>query len=87
MFSALCPILDDAIRFPRIALTICIIYAGYVIPKTQLLNDSIWFGLLFHLFSLGSLFEAILANELTGRTMKRAGSMIVPGGEGYDDFP
>ena len=36
---------------------------------------------------MGYLFEAILANEFTGRTMKCAGSMIVPRGEGYDNFP
>jgi len=87
MFSALCPTLDDAIRFSGMALNICIIYAGYVIPKTQLLHDSIWFGWLFHLNPMGYLFEAILANEFTGRTMKCAGSMIVPRGEGYDNFP
>ncbi|PUU78335.1 hypothetical protein B9Z19DRAFT_1126916 [Tuber borchii] len=87
MFSALCPTLDDAIRFSEMALNICIIYACYVTPKTQLLHDAIWFGWLFHLNPLGYLFEVILANEFTGRTIKCAGSMIVPRGEGYDNFP
>jgi len=87
MFSALCPTLDDAIRFSGMALNICIIYAGYVIPKTQLLHESLWFGLLFHVNPLGSLFEVILANEFIGRTMKCSGLMLVPRGEVYDDIP
>lgn len=44
MFAALSPTIDDAVRFSGIALNLLVIFTGYVIPKTQLLGDYIWFG-------------------------------------------
>ena len=47
MFAALSPTIDDAVRFAGLALNLLVIFTGYVIPKTQLLSDYIWFGWLY----------------------------------------
>lgn len=44
MFASLSPEIDTAVRFSGIALNLLVIYTGYVIPKTQLLTNYIWFG-------------------------------------------
>ncbi|TKA40664.1 hypothetical protein B0A49_13445, partial [Cryomyces minteri] len=44
MFASLSPTIDDAVRFSGIALNLLVIYTGYVIPKTQLLSRTPWFG-------------------------------------------
>lgn len=49
MFASLSPEIDTAVRFSGIALNLLVIYTGYVIPKTQLLGDYIWFGWLYYL--------------------------------------
>jgi len=45
MFASLSPEIDTAVRFSGIALNLLVIYTGYVIPKTQLLGEYIWFGM------------------------------------------
>lgn len=84
MFAALSPSIDDAVRFSGIALNLLIIYTGYVIPKTQLLSDYIWFGWLYHLNPIGYTFEAVLTNEFFERDMVCSDSMLVPQGPGID---
>lgn len=44
MFAALSPSIDDAVRFSGLALNVLVVFTGYIIPKTQLLNQYIWFG-------------------------------------------
>jgi ATP-binding cassette subfamily G (WHITE) protein 2 (SNQ2) len=84
MFAALSPSIDDAVRFAGLALNLLIIYTGYVIPKTQLLSDYIWFGWLYYVNPIAYSFEAVLTNEFSDRTMQCAPGQLVPQGPGVD---
>lgn len=84
MFASLSPEIDTAVRFSGIALNLLIIYTGYVIPKTQLLSDYIWFGWIFWINPVAYSFEAVLTNEFAGRTMQCAPAQLVPQGPGVD---
>ncbi|CAN8097481.1 unnamed protein product [Discula destructiva] len=84
MFAALSPTIDDAVRFSGIALNLLIIYTGYVIPKTQLVSDYIWFGWIYYVNPISYAFEGVLTNEFSGRNMECAQSMLVPQGPGTD---
>jgi ATP-binding cassette subfamily G (WHITE) protein 2 (SNQ2) len=84
MFASLSPTIDDAVRFSGIALNLLIIYTGYVIPKTQLLNNYIWFGWIYYINPISYSFEAVLANEFSGRTMQCSPDNLVPQGPGID---
>lgn len=84
MFAALSPTIDDAVRFSGIALNLLIIYTGYVIPKTQLLSNYIWFGWIFYINPISYAFEAVLTNEFSDRDMACSESMLVPQGSGVD---
>ncbi|KAM0806858.1 putative ABC-2 type transporter-domain-containing protein [Seiridium cardinale] len=80
MFASLSPEIDTAVRFSGIALNLLVIYTGYVIPKTQLLSNYIWFGWLFWVNPVSYSFEAVISNEFSGRTMQCAASQLVPQG-------
>jgi ATP-binding cassette subfamily G (WHITE) protein 2 (SNQ2) len=84
MFASFSPEIDTAVRFSGIALNLLVIFTGYVIPKTQLLSDYIWFGWLFHINPMSYSFEAVLANEFSNRVMECAPSQLVPRGPGVD---
>lgn len=84
MLAALSPTIDDAVRFSGIALNILIVFTGYVIPKTQLLSEYIWFGWIYHINPISYAFEGILTNEFSDRNMTCADSMLVPQGPGVD---
>ncbi|KAK5126110.1 hypothetical protein LTR85_011465 [Meristemomyces frigidus] len=84
MFASVSPEIDTAVRFSGIALNLLVIYTGYVIPKTQLLGDYIWFGWIYWINPLGYSFEAVLTNEFSGRTMQCADAQLVPRGAGVD---
>ncbi|GES62885.1 ABC drug exporter AtrF [Aspergillus terreus] len=84
MFAALSPSIDDAVRFSGIALNILILFVGYVIPKQDLINGSIWFGWLFYVNPLSYSYEAVLSNEFSNRVMECAPSQLVPQGPGVD---
>lgn len=84
MFAALSPTIDDAVRFSGIALNLLIIYTGYVIPKTQLISNYIWFGWIFYVNPIAYAFEGVLTNEFSNRDMVCADSMLVPQGPGVD---
>jgi ABC-type multidrug transport system ATPase subunit len=84
MFAALSPTIDDAVRFSGIALNLLIIFVGYVIPKQQLIQDSIWFGWLFYLNPISYSYEAVLSNEFSDRTMQCAPSQLIPQGPNVD---
>lgn len=85
MFAALSPSIDDAVRFSGIGLNLLILYVGYVIPKQSLIHGSIWFGWLFYVNPISYAYEAVLANEFSGRVMDCAPSQLVPQGPGVDD--
>ncbi|KAI1109563.1 ABC-2 type transporter-domain-containing protein [Nemania sp. NC0429] len=82
MFASISPEIDTAVRFSGIALNLLIIFAGYVIPKTQLLSKYIWFGWLYWVNPLSYGFEAVISNEFAGRVMECAPEMLVPQGPG-----
>ncbi|KAH7324186.1 ABC-2 type transporter-domain-containing protein [Stachybotrys elegans] len=84
MFASLSPEIDTAVRFSGIALNLLIIYTGYVIPKTQLLSDYIWFGWIYWINPLSYSFEGVLTNEMFDRIMDCAPSQLVPQGPGVD---
>ena len=78
MFASLSPEIDTAVRFSGIALNLLVIYTGYVIPRTQLLSDYIWFGWIYWINPLAYSFEAVLTNEFSGRTMECDPAQLVP---------
>ncbi|RSL70184.1 hypothetical protein CEP53_001930 [Fusarium sp. AF-6] len=82
MFASLSPEINTAVRFSGISLNLLIIYTGYVIPKTQLLKDYIWFGWIYWINPLSYSFEAVMANELSDRLMDCAPEQLVPQGPG-----
>ena len=84
LFASVSPEIDTAVRFSGIALNLLVIYTGYVIPKTQLLSDYIWFGWMYWINPIAYSFEAVLANEFAGRTMQCAPEQVVPQGPGID---
>ncbi|GAB7366264.1 hypothetical protein MBLNU230_g7822t1 [Neophaeotheca triangularis] len=84
MFASLSPEIDTAVRFSGISLNLLIIYTGYVIPKTQLLSDYIWFGWLYHVNPISYSFEGVLTNEFSGRTMQCSPDELVPQGPNID---
>ncbi|TGJ85821.1 hypothetical protein E0Z10_g2926 [Xylaria hypoxylon] len=80
LFASISPEIDTAVRFSGIALNVLIIYTGYVIPKTQLLTKYIWFGWLYWINPIAYSFEAVIANEFSGRLMQCAEEQLVPQG-------
>ncbi|KAI9162820.1 ABC multidrug transporter atrF [Paramyrothecium foliicola] len=84
MLAALSPNIDTAVRFSGIALNVLIIYTGYVIPKTQLLSDYIWFGWLFWINPFSYAFEGVLTNELSNQELPCSPSQLVPQGPGVE---
>lgn len=82
MFAALSPTIDDAVRFAGIGLNLLIIYTGYVIPKPLLLSRYIWFGWLYYVNPISYAYEAVLANEFSGRTMPCSPQQLIPQGPG-----
>lgn len=84
MFASVSPEIDTAVRFSGISLNLLVIYTGYVIPKTQLLGDYIWFGWIYWINPLAYSFEAVLTNEFSGRVMECDPSYLVPRGPGVD---
>ncbi|KAI0204830.1 ABC-2 type transporter-domain-containing protein [Astrocystis sublimbata] len=85
MFASMSPEIDTAVRFSGIALNILIIYTGYVIPKTQLLSEKIWFGWLYWVNPLAYSFEAVITNEFSGRVMQCAPDQLIPQGPGAQE--
>ncbi|KAK8054005.1 ABC-2 type transporter-domain-containing protein [Apiospora saccharicola] len=81
-FASLSPEIDTAVRFSGIALNLLVIYTGYVIPKTQLLGDYIWFGWLYWINPISYSFEAVISNEFSGKIVECAPSQLVPQGPG-----
>lgn len=84
MFASLSPSFDDAIRFSGLALNLLFIFMGYVIPKSALINDSVWFGWLIYANPMSYSYEAVLASEFSDRTMECAPSQLVPQWPGID---
>ncbi|RYC63566.1 hypothetical protein CHU98_g2638 [Xylaria longipes] len=80
MLASMSPEIDTAVRFSGIALNIMLIFTGYVIPKTQLLSEYIWFGWLYWINPIAYSFEAVITNEFSGRDMQCAPEQLVPQG-------
>ncbi|KAH6900556.1 ABC-2 type transporter-domain-containing protein [Thelonectria olida] len=82
MFAAVSPEINTAVRFASISLNVLVIFTGYVIPKTQLLKDYIWFGWLYWVNPISYAFEGVLTSELYNREMPCAPNQLVPQGPG-----
>ena len=82
MFASLSPAIDDAVRFSGLAFNLLVVYAGYVIPKPQLLHQKIWFGWLYYINPIAYTFEGVLTNEFSGRVMECSPQTLVPQGPG-----
>ncbi|KAI5467658.1 ABC-2 type transporter-domain-containing protein [Mariannaea sp. PMI_226] len=82
MFAAFSPEINTAVRFASISLTVLVVFTGYVIPKTQLLDKYIWFGWLYWVNPISYSFEAVLSSELYNRELPCAPSQLVPQGPG-----
>lgn len=82
MFAAISPEINTAVRFSGIAFNLLIVYAGYVIPKPQLLSQKIWFGWIYYINPISYAFEGVLSNEFSGRVMQCAPVQLVPQGPG-----
>ncbi|OTA81656.1 hypothetical protein M434DRAFT_401324 [Hypoxylon sp. CO27-5] len=80
MFASLAPEINTAVRFSSLALNLLVIYTGYVLPKTQLLDKYIWFGWLYWVNPISYSFEGVLTNELSNRVMECAPEQLVPQG-------
>lgn len=84
LFAAVVPSVYDAVRFSGIGLNLLVLFVGYVIPKQGLIDGSVWFGWLFYVNPISFSYEAVLANEFSGRVMDCAPSQLVPQGPGVD---
>ena len=82
MFAALSPSINDAVRFAGLALNLLVIYTGYVIPKTQLVSQKIWFGWIYYINPIAYSFEGVLTSEFSGRVLPCAPQQLVPQGSG-----
>lgn len=82
MFASLSPAIEDAVRFSGTALNLLIIFAGYVIPRPQLIGQKIWFGWLYYINPVSYAFEAVLSNEFAGRVLSCSPDQLVPQGPG-----
>ncbi|SCO47745.1 related to pleiotropic drug resistance proteins (PDR1-15), ABC superfamily [Fusarium fujikuroi] len=82
MFASLSPTLDDAVRFSGLGVNLLIIYSGYVIPITNIMTDSPWFGWLVYVSPVMFTHEAVMANEFTGRDLECNENQLVPRGPG-----
>lgn len=82
MFASLSPAIEDAVRFSGTALNLLIIFAGYVIPRPQLIGQKIWFGWLYYITPVSYAFEAVLSNEFAGRVLSCSPDQLVPQGPG-----
>ncbi|KAL6410855.1 atpase [Ilyonectria robusta] len=82
MFASVSPEINTAVRFSSIALNVLVIFTGYVIPKTQLLKDYIWFGWLYWVNPLSYSFEAVLSSELYDQELPCSPEQLVPQGPG-----
>ncbi|KAH7134270.1 ABC-2 type transporter-domain-containing protein [Dactylonectria macrodidyma] len=82
MFASVSPEINTAVRFSSIALNVLVIFTGYVIPKTQLLKDYIWFGWLYWVNPLSYSFEAVLSSELYDQELPCSPEQLIPQGPG-----
>ncbi|KAJ4298344.1 ATP-binding cassette transporter snq2 [Collariella sp. IMI 366227] len=85
MLAAMSPSIDDAVRFAGTALNLLFIYTGYAISKPVLISQKIWFGWIYYINPMSYSFEAVMANEFSGRLMECAPSQLVP--QGPDVLP
>lgn len=80
--GAACTTLEQAMLPASILLLILSIYAGFVIPKGNILGWSKW---LYYLNPIARSMEAMVANEFAGRTFEC--SQFIPAGGEYDELP
>lgn len=83
MFAAVSPSFDEAIRYSVLVLNIMVVYAGYVLSKTQMLASIPWFGWIQFVNPIQFAFEAVMANEFFDQAITCSPGSIVPEGAMY----
>ncbi|EPQ31307.1 uncharacterized protein PFL1_01492 [Pseudozyma flocculosa PF-1] len=71
-----------AAKISGLAMTVLIMYTGYMIHKPDMKH---WFVWLYWIDPLAYAFESIMANEFRGKVIECVGHNIVPSGPGYED--
>lgn len=76
------PTFDAASKVSGLALSILVIYNGYLIPRPEMHP---WFGWIFWINPMSYAFEALTGNEFHNEVIPCAGPQLVPTGPGYSD--
>jgi ATP-binding cassette subfamily G (WHITE) protein 2 (SNQ2) len=63
-------------------INLLIIFSGYVVPITNIMRDSPWFGWLVYVSPVMYIHEAVMANEFSGRELQCNEAQLVPRGPG-----
>ena len=85
MFASISPSFDEAIRYSGLVLNIFVVYAGYVLSKSQMLSSVPWFGWIQFINPVQFAFEAVMSNEFAGQAITCSATSIVPNGPGYNN--
>lgn len=73
---------DGASKVSGLVITACIMYTGYLIQKPKMHP---WFVWIFWINPLAYSFDALMSNELHGKTIPCAAYNLIPNGPGYND--
>lgn len=73
---------DGASKVSGLAITATVMYTGYLIQKPEMHP---WFVWIYWIDPLAYAFEALLSNELHGKTIPCVGVNLIPNGPGYMD--
>ncbi|KAF2160175.1 hypothetical protein M409DRAFT_70682 [Zasmidium cellare ATCC 36951] len=71
---------DDASKFAGVIVMAVLMYAGYMIPKSEMGN---WFVWIYWINPLAYAYNGLLSNEFNGKVIDCVGPNLVPSGPGY----
>ncbi|USW53289.1 Putative AAA+ ATPase domain, CDR ABC transporter, ABC-2 type transporter [Septoria linicola] len=74
---------DDASKISGVVVMAVLMYAGYMIPKTDMVN---WFIWIYWIDPIAYAFNALLSNEFHDKIIDCVGPNLVPSGPGYDSI-
>ncbi|KAJ6075741.1 hypothetical protein N7499_007722 [Penicillium canescens] len=78
--GAVCKTFGNASKISGLLSTVFFVYGGYLIPFQKM---HVWFRWIFYLNPGAYAFEALMANEFVGRTLKCIEPDYIPYGAGY----
>jgi ATP-binding cassette subfamily G (WHITE) protein 2 (SNQ2) len=85
MWASISSNINDAVRFVGFVLNLLFMFGGYVVPRTQLMSNSPWFGWISYANPMTFGYEALMSSEFANQQMECAETMLVPRGPGVDD--